>query len=591
MPTALKRAAWFVLAWFGAPLLCLVVFWRAPLAWFFQDDFAWLNLQPGVHSFADLWSALFMPAPHGTLRVISERAFFLIFYSLFGLHALPYRILVLGTWFADLTLVSLIGKRLTGSPAAGWLAAVLWTINVNVTTPLMWASAYNEVLCALCILTAFYARLRSMEPDSRRWKVLEWAAYLTGFGVLEIIVVYPALAALHALLFDRRRWRSVLALSIPAAMLVALHLFVLPKAPAPYDIVVDSQLPTTFLRYLAWSIAPSRLGWLGGAWRPFGIFSAVLVAIGLLVFALRRRGPVILFCCGWFVILLAPILPLPHHLTDYYVLMPMVGLVWLGGWAIVAAWSHGPRGRAVAVLLVVLYAAESIAEINVASDWYLKHSKRMRAVVSAVGDAARTHPGSTILLKGVDYELFRSGFDDGAFRLVGDPKIRLIDSPSWPISPGEALALLDRSQARVLYITDAVHDGTAIYKSMLHAASAPRFGPTWYAAEEHFRWMPRTATVTFSGPFSESQRLYVAGYAPAALLARGPVTVSFSAHGQPIGTAMVSKSDAEFSFNFPLPAATVGQATIEIAIEVSKVMRTASDQRELGMPFTTFAIR
>ena len=583
----MKRAAWI-----GAPLVCLLIFWRAPLTWFLQDDFAWLNLLPGVRGLQDLWSALFKPAPHGTLRVISERAFFLIFHALFGLHALPYRILVLATWFADLTLASLIGARLTGSRAAGWLAAVLWTVNVNVTSPLMWASAYNEVLCALCILTAFYARLRSMESESRRWKALEWAAYLAGFGVLEIIVVYPALAALHALLFDRRRWRSVLALFVPAVLLVAFHLFVLPKAPAPYDLVVDRQLPATLARYLWWSIAPSRLDeWFGSPWRAFGVFSAVLIGVGLAVFAIRRREPAVLFCCGWFVILLAPILPLAHHLTDYYVLMPVLGLAWLGGWAIVAAWSRGIAGRAVAVLLATLYAGASIAEINAASDWYWKHSTRMRAVVFAVRDSVRAHPGATILLKGVDDELFRSGFEDGAFRLVGDPRVQLIDSPSWPISPQEISTLLEHDQTRVLYIADTVHDGTAIYKAMLHSGSGPRFGPSWYPAEEHFRWMPKTATVTLSGPFAADQKLYVAGYAPAALLASGPVTVRFTALGELIGSAKVSKPDAKFAFEFPLPASAVAHSSLEIAIEVSKVMRPPGDQRELGLPFTSFAIR
>jgi hypothetical protein len=120
-----------------------------------------------VHSAHDLLYVLFAPKAQGTVRFLSERAFFLTFSSLFGFHALPYRIWVIATWFADLTLASLVGARLTRSRAAGFWAAILWTTSVNLTGPLSWTSAYNQVLCAFCILLAFYARLRWLESGQQ----------------------------------------------------------------------------------------------------------------------------------------------------------------------------------------------------------------------------------------------------------------------------------------------------------------------------------------------------------------------------------------------------------------------------------------
>ncbi|PYT10738.1 MAG: hypothetical protein DMG59_28070 [Acidobacteria bacterium] len=80
--TRVARAAYFL-----PPLVCLIVFWRVPFTWFISDDFAWLSLPLQVHSLNDFWDAVFTPRAQGTVRVLSERLFFLVFSSLFGLHA------------------------------------------------------------------------------------------------------------------------------------------------------------------------------------------------------------------------------------------------------------------------------------------------------------------------------------------------------------------------------------------------------------------------------------------------------------------------------------------------------------------------
>ena len=74
------------LAYYGLPMLfCLAMHWVALRTWFFLDDFAWLGLPLQVHSFRDLLHTLFDVQAQGTVRVFSERLFFLIFSWLFGL--------------------------------------------------------------------------------------------------------------------------------------------------------------------------------------------------------------------------------------------------------------------------------------------------------------------------------------------------------------------------------------------------------------------------------------------------------------------------------------------------------------------------
>ena len=84
-------------------------------------------------------------------------------FSLFGLDALPFKIVVFATQFANLALVASIGARLTGSRAAGFFAAVLWVLNGSAIVPLGWICVYNQVLCGFFLLLAFHFLLRYIE--------------------------------------------------------------------------------------------------------------------------------------------------------------------------------------------------------------------------------------------------------------------------------------------------------------------------------------------------------------------------------------------------------------------------------------------
>lgn len=611
----MKRAAYFL----AAPVLCLMVFWRVPLTWFANDDFAWLGLPLEVHGAGSLLNILFTPKAQGTIRVFSERLFFLTFSSLFGLHAMPYHLLALATWFADLTLAALIGARLTGSRPAGLLAAVFWTTCGIIVTPLEWASAYNEVLCAFCILAAFYARLRWIDSGERRWKIAEWIAYLAGFGVLEIMVVYPALATLHALVADRKRLRGTWPLFVPAIAFGIAHLLLIPKNAGPYySLAIDARLPRTFFEYVAWTLGPTRLGGRHNA------ILAALIGVALLIFVvsrLRRREILALFFCGWFVLLLAPVLPLPNHIEDYYATIPALGCAWLAGWAMVEAWRSPRILRILAVFLAAAYWIGSIQLIQNYTRWAYHRSLRMRAVVLGVEQVAREHPDASVLLEGVDNDLFQAGFQDNPWRLFGLQKLYLVPGGErgivaradlggvtpFLITPRQALDRIEHHQGYVLAVsTDGTRDITRSYEAVLRAdprASRRDFvdagdpndaaflGPEWHRAENGFRWMPKLATVKLSGPESPLQKLYVTGYTPAPVVANGPVTLNFRVDGITVGSETLREANQQFSFGFALPAQLSGRPAIEIAIEASKVLHVAGDNRELAIVFGTFAIR
>ncbi|HLH38855.1 MAG TPA: hypothetical protein VKX39_06880 [Bryobacteraceae bacterium] len=616
----MKRAALFA----AAPALCLLLFRRLLFSWFLGDDFAWLGKPLEIEGWRDLPRAIFAPEAQGTVRVLSERLFFLIFTPLFGLNAPPYRVIEFATFFSCLTLANLILAKLTGSRAAGLIGAILWASSVNLAYSLARVSAYNQLLYSLCILLAFYARLRWLESGERKWRITEWTAYLAGFGALEIVMVYPLIAALHALLFARKKLKSTLPLFLPAAIFAVIDYFFIPKTAGEYyAISVDQRLFKTFLRYLSWSLGPADLGrWLRhGRWPA--ILGLSLIAIALFVFSLnrlRRRDFLPLFFLGWFLILIAPVLPLPKHVFDYYVTLPELGLAWLGGWAAAAGIRASPALRGITIFLAAAWLAGSALAIEGSTRWFRDHSSDVRALVLGLRDAARKSPGSTYFLVDVDQTLFQLGVEDNPFRLFGLKQVYLFPGEEtkiharpelggaarWASSPQSALHAIQQSRGRVFRVSNGqLRDMTIAYEAMLFAdpratridfidagdpSYADQLGPTWYRAEGGMRWMPGSAAVRLSGPTAPGERLYVTGYVPPAIVADGPVTLAFSAAGEKIGEGKISR-DGPFAFDFPLPSSAVGRKELEIAIQTSRVVRPAADPRDFGAVFGTFAIR
>jgi hypothetical protein len=610
----------------AAPVLALALYWRAFVTWFLNDDFAWIGLRLGVVDLSTLSDALFDPAAQGTVRVLSERVYFLVLSSLFGLHALPYRIVTFLTWIAALCLVNRIAARLTGSQMAGVLAALLCAANPNMIRPLTWASAYNQVLCACLLLAAFYAHLRWLESGERKWIVAEWAAYLAGFGALEITVMYPALVLLYHLCAARRKWFSVIALAIPAVAFAAVHAFLIPKVDAGiYGLSIDARVFSTLRRYAAWTIGPSRMGGVvGPAFQTPGKIATLLIAIALTIFALsrlRRREWLVIFYLGWFLLLIAPVVPLPNHITDYYVTVPAIGFCWLAGWAFATAWRSGLAMRAVAVVLATLFFVGSSAQIAYATAFFYERARRLQNLLTTMQESLRAHNDSIVVIRGVDNDLFHSGFQDEPFRFVGAHRVYLFPGTETGIQaradlggitpfklPEEVmLTALRQNRARILEagpmrttdITERFQqlkqaEYLAQHRNFVDVGDpqyASRLGPQWYPIENGFRWMPKAATIRIAGPTTAPDKLYVTGYSAPSALASGPVRMLFRAGGKDIGKTLLAKPGEKFVISFPLPAQLVGQFEIEIAIEASKTFKPPNDQRELGMVFGTFEIK
>jgi hypothetical protein len=606
-------------AWWTVPsLVCLLIHWQGFTAWFRADDFAWLSGFNRIHSFHDLLMTLFLPQAQGTIRPFSERAFFVIGYGLFGLDSLPFRIVIFATQFAALALVAVAGAKLTGSRAAGFCAALLWTVNSATVEPLAWACVYNEVMCAFFLLLAFYFLLRYIETGARRFKIWEWVVFLLGFGALELNVVYPALAGAYTLLCARKFFRGTLPMLAVSIGYTVTHTLVAPTpTTGEYAMHFRASILRTLAVYWTWSIGPVFLPTSQHIRLWMLLAGVAVISVGLFLFlAMRLRAGrrAALFCIAWYLATLAPMLPLRDHLTEYYPYIPVIGLAWLGGWGLVEAWRRGPGGRAAAVTMAALYAALVLPRTVTASEWNHRLTIKARDLVEGVARARELHPGKAILLYGADDEQYFDAIRDKVFPLIGMNNVylapgsekQIAEPAGWGrvedyiLAPALAARALDLGELQVYDVRGSVlRNITSDYRDTLPESGLPplRFsagepmtayllGPEWYEIDVNHRWMPKRATLRIGGPAEPGKKLYLSGHAPDAL---GAVEVTVTVDGAPLPPQTVRPGP--FEAVFPLPDSVVGKREMLVAVEVSRTFRPPEDPRELGLSFGVFEVR
>ncbi|HLG95647.1 MAG TPA: hypothetical protein VKX49_04980 [Bryobacteraceae bacterium] len=610
--------------WLAPIALCLALYWFGLKTWFEQDDFAWLNLRNHVVDFHSFLWAMFSPLAQGTVRPWSERGFFMLFSSLFHLHALPYHVFVFFNQFVNIALLGMVTLRLTKSEIAGFAAPVLWICNLVMVTPMAWVSAYNEIQCATFLLLSFYLFLRYTETGRKGFYWAQWVTFLLGFGANEINVVYPALVALYAILLARRYWLSTLPMFVASAGYVLLHgLSVSSEASFYYDMDFRARSLIRTLQYywrlmLAFSTYADSRQW--HRWTAnLAVIVLTLTLLGFGAWQARRRRFLPLFCLGWFGIALAPLLPLHNHLTDYYLFIPTLGIAMLAGNAIGTAW-RTPWVRPAAIGLALLYAVPSGLIVHRNMKVLFERMDRARLLVESVAYAKHIHPGKLILLDNVDDELFWSTIYGSPFHIFGwndvfltpecaplikpDPHLGRVDPYVLPASA--AAQALD--QGALVYAVEnrKLRNITRTYTAVLRSKPAPplaslvqlgtpyfdsQLGDGWYQVETGYRWSSGHAIVYLPGPTAPGQKLSVHGLATEQETKLGPLHFALTIDGHPQPVHEITAKNADFTFEYVLPADLIGRRKIEVAFTLDRVLRIPTDTRDLGLVFGEFGVQ
>jgi len=589
------------------------VYWAGLRNWFEQDDFAWLGLHTHVDSFSTFLSAMFTPMAQGTIRPWSERGFFLLFYALFQSNALPYHIAVFVTQAANLVLLGLIMRKLTGSRLVAAAAPILWTANFALLTPLCWVSDYNQIQCAFFLLLAFLLYLHD-----RYW--LQVAVFLLGFGALELNIVYPAIVLAYVVTcqFSRRRILQTLPLFAVSGAYYLLHTWAAPRqSTGIYALHLDKAIPATLWTYWRWAIAAAN-----SHLRTFPILLFTALLIGFVAYQAKRKNRLPLFFLLWFLITLSPTLPLRDHISDYYLAIPVVGL---GAILALAIGTPSRTIRFAAIVPVALYLFLHVPLARAGTHWYMGHTRAVRSLVWGVRHARELHPGKTILLTDISDDLYVDAIAHSVFRTLDISDVYLApelmeqvdrldkanpDRYSYILPAGPTIHAL---QKEILIVYSARGEHLRNITSLYERAAGNRYGwdetknlprrldagsslmayllgSTWYSPVGTFRWMPSTASFRIGGPRTFEDKLTLAGYCPPEQTESGPLVFSVAVDGKVISESTISKPETSFSRTFVLPRDLVGRESVEVTIAVNRTL-DRTEGSPLGLAFGVFEIR
>ena len=495
------------------------------------------------------------------------------------MDALPFRIVAFATQMASLFLLGSIAQRMTASRAAGFWAQVLWIANSGLAPAMCWTSIYNQLLSGFFFLLAFWFFLRYIETGSARDSIGHWAAFVLGLGALETNVVYPAIAAVYALLFARAHLKKILPMFLVSALFVFVHFrFAPPPRGGVYALHFGGQVFSTLVTYWTWALGPSRLA------------AALLtcVVLALLVWSVRARLWVPLFGVAWFSIVIGPYLPLSDHKMDYYLTVPVAGIALLGAAAIAYAWRSKWPWKAAAAACVALYLGTSLVSAWTIARWHHDRGVRVEDLVLGVADIHEAQPGKIILLDGVESDLFWSGIADLPFRAMEIPHVYLAPGSEARIQAPPDLAvkyILPQSLAlralqdgrAVVYQIDgpALRNVTVRYRAMAEALwkpETPRFinlgdtafaeyaGAGWDECAEGSRLLRAAATVRIGGPREPRDRLYIGVFRTT------DFHLGVRVEGADLPAEVIERSGELTQSVVPLPAALMGKPELEVTI-------------------------
>jgi hypothetical protein len=227
------------------------------------------------------------------------------------------------------------------------------------------------------------------------------------------------------------------------------------------------------------------------------------------------------------------------------------------------------------------------------------------------------HPRKTILLSGVDNDLFWGGVCDGGFRALGVSDVFLAPGSALRIEdarnlcavrefvlPYEAAVRSLESGTLVVYRVGGprLRNITSSYQPVKEPeaggfridlgsrAADPFLGRGWYDSSGGARWMSRRGLGWLPGPAPREGKLRLSGFCPALILEPGPLEVVVSVHGLPLRPEQLRQA-GPFHLEFPLPAGFSEKNRIDFQIEVDRTYKSAPEARELGLSFGALEIR
>lgn len=331
----------------------LILFHPILSVYFSQDDFFHFKVAQtdgSLKEFIDFFK--FRPFEQREIafyRPIFREILYNVFYSLFGLSHLPFRIFAFLIHFLNITFVYLLMERLFNKKVVSFLAAFFFGItaaNVGILYYLAGGiQAQGATMFMLLSLLFFHQYLQEKEI---KYNIFSFISFLLALASHEMAVVTPFLLSGLVFVCSRRfKFKDYLQL-LPLFLLLLLYLYLnisvigFSEKEIQYQPVFNPKTTiNTLAWYSAWSLGlpemtvdfvrpgltlnPSLMKYWGDYFSIIfpAFFVSILILVSLIIYLVSRKpqifkNKIFWLLAVWFPASLLPVLFLPFHKKTYY---------------------------------------------------------------------------------------------------------------------------------------------------------------------------------------------------------------------------------------------------------------------------------
>lgn len=348
----------------------LILYWPVFGVYFSQDDFFHFKasqVDGGIANFIDLFGFhSFIERGIAFYRPIFREGLFNIFYSIFGLNHLPFRILSFLIHFVNIVLVCLLLQKLFKRIEVSLFAAFFFGItSTNVAILYYLAGGIQALGATMFLLLTVIFFLKFLDGSGKKYKIYAFITFMLAIGSHELAAITPFL--LSGSIFFRKNisfgkllrpvfrelWLFFVVLSIYLYLDITKIGF--PQGEGQYQVIFSiKKFFNSFFWYSAWALGiPEMLidfvrpglklnPTLMRHWGDFysAIFTAFFFSIlflgiaTLCVFLKARKlfsDRKFWFFVLWFPLAIFPVIFLPLHKSTYY-----LGTALPAFWAIIS---------------------------------------------------------------------------------------------------------------------------------------------------------------------------------------------------------------------------------------------------------------
>lgn len=278
---------------------------------------------------------------------------FFLLNKFFG-NPLAFRALAFITHTINIVLVFVLIFLLSKKKFESLLVSFLYATSTVGYIPFFWSATYAFIAGPTAFLASFVLFVIFCRKKRKVYLSFSFVSFFLGLLINEIVVVLPAILFFYIFIFKERRFVKYLLPYFLSGAIFFLVRFVLFRPPLSglYHIEIGKHIFTNLEAYLLWSFNwpvemkaqlinfytfnPQFIADFSVYFRVFvsslfiSLFSFYILP---LIFIICRKETyikrIIVFGFVWFIIGLIPVIFFPSHSFPYYLVIPLVGLLFL----------------------------------------------------------------------------------------------------------------------------------------------------------------------------------------------------------------------------------------------------------------------